>query len=137
MERLNARKESVKKALDKFGHTLQKFETKDNQFIEYDELRDSLIQRFEFSVDTFWKFLMLYITDDLKVIIEQASPKQVFQKALELKLLTPNEYTQCVKMIDDRNLTSHTYNEKLAQAISKNLPDYYKALHAAFNRLEQ
>ena len=37
------------------------------------ELRDSAIQRFKYSIDSFWKFLKLYIQDHLKMSVESAA----------------------------------------------------------------
>ena len=136
MEKLNKQKVAVTKALKKFGYTSQKFVAHQPKSTEeYEELRDSLIQRFEFSTDIFWKFLMLYMTDSLEITVEVASPKQVMRTALEHKLLTPEEYNLCIKMINDRNLTSHTYNEELAEEISQTLPTYSELLHELLKKL--
>lgn len=138
MERLKIRREAVKRALQSLEFSARKFVVVEKDGLEdYRETRDSFIKRFEYSLDTFWKFLMLYMTDVLKVTLDQPSPKRVFQKALEMKLLQQEEYAQCLTMVDDRNMTSHTYNEALAEEISKQLPGYFELMHTIFMRLPE
>ena len=42
-----------------------------------------------------------------------------------------------LRMIDDRNLTTHTYIAELASAISTRLPEYAKRMHEALGSLYQ
>ena len=52
------------------------------------EMRDSTIQRFEYSIDTFWKFLKIYLQDYLKMPTESASPRAILKDALNANLLS-------------------------------------------------
>ncbi len=45
--------------------------------------QDSLIQRFEYTIDGFWKLLKLYLQEREKVSIDVSSPRSVLQKALD------------------------------------------------------
>jgi nucleotidyltransferase substrate binding protein (TIGR01987 family) len=85
-----------------------------------DVVRDSAIQRFEFSFETTWKAAQLY----LRVVhgTEAASPKSVIREAFRVALLSEEETARLLAVTDDRNLTSHTYNEALAQALYERLP---------------
>lgn len=127
MERLKQRYMLTQKefiTLDKAITDFGKSNPKDPYFMA---LRDSLIQRFEYSIDTFWKFLKLYVTE--KHGIETiGSPKVFFKACLDTKIVDNKEYTACIKMIDDRNMSSHTYLEGLAQEISTAIPTYYPIL---------
>lgn len=88
-------------------------------------IRDSLIQRFECSVETCWKLLGQYLKEHYG-IYENGSPKVIFRKALKAKLLTEDEIELSIKMIDDRNLAAHTYKEETVEEIVRRIPDYHK-----------
>ncbi len=45
-------------------------------------------------------------------------------------MLQPAQAEQALAMADDRNLTAHTYNEGLAEAIFKRLPGHLATLEA-------
>ncbi len=69
--------------------------------------RDAPIQRFESSFEAAWK---------------------TAQRFLETGLLSAVETERALAMTDDRSLTAHTYNERLAEAIFKRLPGHLDIL---------
>jgi nucleotidyltransferase substrate binding protein (TIGR01987 family) len=87
-----------------------------------DVVRNAAIQRFEYTFEAVWKAAQLYLRE--KEGLEQGSPKGVVRACLQVGLLTEDESRLAMVMIDDRNLTVHTYNEELAQRIFSNLKDY-------------
>jgi nucleotidyltransferase substrate binding protein (TIGR01987 family) len=93
------------------------------------EVRDSVIQRFEYSIDTFWKFLKVYLQDHLKVTLEATVPRAIIREALTANLLSEQDSLILMKSITSRNETSHTYNESLAQEVVNNIPEYYEVMH--------
>jgi len=75
-------------------------------------LRDSVIQRFEFCWELAWKVLRLKLLEEG---IEALTPREVFREALAARLLHDgNAWSQAQRM---RNLTSHTYDESLAEEV--------------------
>lgn len=75
-------------------------------------IRDSVIQRFEFCWELAWKILKLRLE---MVGIEVLTPRDVFQESLNKGLIRDgNAWSEAQKM---RNLTSHTYDEKLADTV--------------------
>ena len=56
------------------------------------------------------------------------SPKGCFREALSAGLLSLAQVETCLIMTDDRNLTSHTYLEALAERIYGQLPAYLAVL---------
>lgn len=112
MEVVNERLITALKALDRLRNTLEKV-NKDQYALDFDEMRDSLIQRFEFSMDTFWKFLNTYLQEVQGIYFEGfPSPRSTFKAALQNGFLTEEEFRKCISMVEDRNRTSHTYNER-------------------------
>lgn len=88
--------------------------------------RDAAIQRFEYTVEATWKACQRYL--NLVHGITSGSPKQCIRASREVGLLTDSETVGLLGAIDDRNLTSHTYNEILAVTIYSRLQDHFTLL---------
>ncbi len=74
--------------------------------------RDAVIQRFEFTYELAWKTLKAYLeTMDILVL----SPKETLKVAYQQGLLT--EADAWGELHVKRNLTAHTYDEQLAEAM--------------------
>ena len=56
--------------------------------------------------------------------LEIGSPKGVIRGFLQVGLFTEEQTVLALAMVDDRNLTSHTYNEGLAEQICEQLDNY-------------
>ncbi len=80
-----------------------------------DIVSDPAVQRFEFSLETTWKALQHF--PQVVHGMEATSPRSVIQESFQVALLTEEETAPMLAMTDDRNLTSHTYNETLAMAL--------------------
>jgi len=135
MEQLVAKYQLSKTAIDSLGILLDKY--KDLQKLDpIMELvsQESLIKRFEYSIDTLWKYLKLYLQK--KHGIEQKSPKTVFKEFLRLGLLTEKETALALDMVDDRNETSHTYNKETAQEIVTDIPQYYRLMNDIIEKIK-
>ena len=75
-------------------------------------LRDSVIQRFEFTHELAWNMLKLRLEEE---DIFVRTPRETMQTALQAGLIEDgNAWSDLQKM---RNLTSHTYNEDLADDV--------------------
>jgi len=97
--------------------------------------RDAAIQRFEYTFEAFWKALQAYLREVEG--LEGASPKGVIRLAREAGLLGEEEARLALGMVDDRNLTVHTYSESLAWAIFRRLPDYARLMEQVLGRLQR
>jgi nucleotidyltransferase substrate binding protein (TIGR01987 family) len=95
--------------------------------------RDAAIQRFEYTQEAMWRAAQRY----LLVVegLEANSPKGVIRAAATTTMLEEEEARLAFQMIDDRNLTVHTYNEELANAIFSRLGAYAHLLRAWLARL--
>ncbi len=90
--------------------------------------RDAAIQRFEYSFEAVWKAARAYLLEVEG--IDVASPKKVLRTSGEIGLLSDEQVSLGLQMVDDRNLTSHTYHEGLAQRIYERLQSYADLMHA-------
>lgn len=86
--------------------------------------RDGAIQRFEYCYDLAWKTLKQAL--EKRGLFDLNSPKSVFAAAYSEKLID-DEMTWSV-IIAKRNLSVHTYNQKLADSLFAELPLYYKEM---------
>jgi len=134
MEILELKIKAVSQALGKLKEVLDMF--KENKYSDmYKVTRDFLIQRFEFGFDTFWRHFKEYLRDNRKVVVEFLSHNKTFRTCFEQKVITDNERNILTDSTRDRNLTSHTYNEKLAEQISKRIVEYYQVMRVVVDRL--
>jgi nucleotidyltransferase substrate binding protein (TIGR01987 family) len=84
---------------------------------------DAIIQRFEFCYELMWKSIKACL--ELQGV-EATSPRDVFQKAYAQKWI--NDEKLWLSMLNDRNLTSHTYHEAIATEITSHVPNYLKEM---------
>ena len=78
-----------------------------------DIVRDSVIQRFEFTVELSWKALARRLKNE--GLAEAFTPKAAIREGARLGFLDDPE--AWLGFLDDRNLSSHTYKEDLAERV--------------------
>ena len=115
MEKIQERINTAQRALTKLHELAVQPDLSDVE-------RDALIQRFEFSFELLWKCAKeyLYVVEG----IDAASPKKVIRCCRELGLLDDEQTREALQMADDRNLTTHTYDETFAQAVVERIRRY-------------
>ena len=92
-----------------------------------------VIQGFEFTLEVFWK-LFKYLAEQKGYQID--SPRSSLSAALSMGLIE-NEQTW-VKMLKDRNETSHIYNEIVAQGIySRAVKEYLIEFQHSMKRVDK
>lgn len=97
---------------------------------------DSIIKRFEYTYESFWKFLKKYL-ERVKQEQDINSPRKVFYAAVKLEICTSDEGDIFLDMIDDRNETAHTYNIEAARIIISDVPRYYSAMMDVIQRYNE
>ncbi|MBS1986428.1 nucleotidyltransferase substrate binding protein [Candidatus Dependentiae bacterium] len=94
---------------------------------------DSVIQRFEYCYESFWKFLKLYL-QHVHLIEDVLSSKKVFRACVKAEICSLEEGNIFIDMVDSRNETSHTYNIESARIILSVVPKYHCAMIAVIQR---
>ena len=89
---------------------------------------DAMIQRFEFCTELSWKLMKKYLDDNL--VIEHTSPRSVVKEAYKQGLIEDGEIW--LDILEDRNLTSHTYDEITANKIRDNIINNYLNVFESF-----
>jgi nucleotidyltransferase substrate binding protein (TIGR01987 family) len=93
---------------------------------EGDLVRDAVIQRFEFTFELVWKSLKLYLE---RQGLDCGGPRSTFKKAFTEGLIdSTDEADVWMLMLEDRNLTSHAYDEALARRIYQHVVENYVTL---------
>lgn len=98
-----------------------------------DIVRDSAIQRFEFTLDLSWKLMKAFLEEKYGIVC--ASPKECFREAYRQGVIEYDE--NWIKFVDMRNETVHTYREEMADKIYQQLPnafEYFKKLEEIIDK---
>lgn len=74
-----------------------------------------MLQRFEFTFELFWKALRIHLSENEG--IEVSSPKGALKEAFRQGLILEGEEQPSVRMLEDRNLSTHVYDEQQAAEI--------------------
>lgn len=98
-------------------------------------VRDAAIQRFEYTHETVWKAAQTCLAESEGE--RHGSPKSVYRACFRAGLLDEEQGRLAIEMVDDRNRTSHTYKESIAQDIYGRLPGYAALMRALLDRLGQ
>ena len=96
-------------------------------------VRDACIQRFEFTFETSWKAIQ---ADAFAEGVSCASPRDCLRAAFRLGILDKDE-PAWLHMVEDRNRTSHVYDEDVAVAIRDALPGYALLFSALLSKLQE
>jgi nucleotidyltransferase substrate binding protein (TIGR01987 family) len=83
--------------------------------------RAGMIQFFEMSFELAWKTLQDYL--QYQGVLEIKTPRAVIKKAFEVGLIRDGE--TWLRALEDRNLTSHTYNEETAGEVEELIREIY------------
>ena len=101
-------------------------------------IRDSVIQRFEYTFEFTVKFIRRYIEQNYSNIsnYDSSNFRNVIRTALQLSIISKS-FDDWIKYRDARNKTSHGYNEKAAEEVylvSKEFLDEAKFVYQALKQ---
>ena len=119
-KRWNERISDYKNALERLKEAIEESKT-----INSSTIRDGVIQRFEFTLELSWKVMKYFLNSE--GLTEAKAPRSTIRAGFN------NEIIQNAKlwidMIEDRNLTTHTYSQSTSDEIyEKIVNSYYKEL---------
>jgi len=118
-----------KKLLEKFDNYRKSVERL-QEALERDEadelVLDAVIQRFEFTYELSWKLLKAYLA--YNGIADVRTPREAFKEGFAVGVIDEGDIW--IEMLDDRNITLHTYNQTEAREIyNKIRQKYYQILN--------
>ena len=88
------------------------------------------IQRFEFVFELVWKTLKLFLAEEG---IEVNTPRAAIRAAFAARLLA-NEQTW-LNLLEARNLSSHTYNDEVAQRVYATISESFAEIESVPSRI--
>jgi nucleotidyltransferase substrate binding protein (TIGR01987 family) len=90
--------------------------------------KEGIIQRFEFTLELAWKTLKDKMEFD-GLLLERISPRMVVKEAYKSKYI--DDIETWLKMINDRNLLSHTYDLGVFEQVIPDIQQKYTPLLSA------
>ncbi len=117
---INDKIKQLEKVFENLKIIIDAYEKEKDRIIK-DGLRDSIIQRFEFVTELSWKLMKKYLDENL--VLEVYSPRSVIKESYKQDLIENGELW--LDILEDRNLTSHTYDENTANRIKDNIVNKY------------
>ena len=130
MDKFDTKLENFHRALLRLQEGLAGYdEAQDKQLA-----RDGIIQRFEFTCELAWKTVREWLLDQGHV--ELNSPKSVMRQAFADGLVSDND--SWISLLNDRNRTSHIYDENTAEQIFQRIRQQYASLfEELFSKMSQ
>lgn len=111
--------EELKVAILKFSNAVVSL--KEGTALAKNDLeKDGVIQRFEFTIELFWKTVKIYLQEQG---IVTKTPKESLKSAFSIGLLKDEE--TMLNMLEDRNKTSHLYNKEVSEKIFQRIKNQY------------
>ncbi|MEE0926667.1 MAG: nucleotidyltransferase substrate binding protein, partial [Bacteroidales bacterium] len=121
---------NYRKALEKFNQAVDIISNKLEWGEEIDDLlEEGLIQRFEYTHELAWKVMKDYAQYQGYTNIQGS--RDAFRKAFEMGII---ENEAWMESINDRNLTSHNYDDETVTEILKAIIDTYALLFNDFEK---
>lgn len=121
--------ETFKKALTTLGEALDAHaQDEGDSFI-----RDASIQRFEYSFELCWKACKVFLLERFGT--NAPSPKECFRALRVNNLVSDAETEKLLQMVDDRNKTTHTYDEVFAKQLIERIKEYHAVMQGVFDRV--
>lgn len=108
------------KPYQNFELSLKKLEEFISTYDKSEKDRAAIIKAFEFVFEQSWKAIQKIAINEG---VDIGSPKKAFSFALQQKWISSEQVW--LKILEDRNLTTHTYKEALAHEVSDRIISMY------------
>jgi nucleotidyltransferase substrate binding protein (TIGR01987 family) len=118
-----------------FELAFEKLEDFSNSFDGSEIHAAGIIQAFEFTFEQCWKALQKKAGSEG---LSLSSPKKCFEWAMSSGLIDAVDESNWLLMLADRNLTSHTYREAMAEKVRLNIFSVHKkSFSMLLNRMKK
>ncbi len=94
---------------------------------------DGTVQRFEFTIELFWKALKRLL--EYGGIFDARNPRAVLKRAYAEHWLDDEQ--AWIDMLNDRDLLSHLYSEQVAMDVYPRIPAYLARMRSVYERLNR
>lgn len=122
---------NYRKALHKLGQAVDIVSEKMDWGEEVDDLlQEGLIQRFEYTHELAWKVMKDYA--EYQGYTDVKGSRDAFRKGLEMGIIDSQQW---MESIEDRNQTSHNYDDETANEIYEAVVTEYYPLFVKFEKV--
>ncbi len=114
----------IKQRFNDFDHALERLKEVLNEDPKKTSIVvDATIKRFEFTFELSWKLLQVVLAFEA---IDVQTPRAIIKEAFQKGLIQNGD--EWIQMLEDRNKTSHIYDEIQANAIYQKIKNKYCSL---------
>jgi nucleotidyltransferase substrate binding protein (TIGR01987 family) len=115
----------LKTAIERFGEMLEAYRHNDQRPpLEREAVQDSLIKRFEYTLETAWKACKRHLEEEGFAEAATGSPKSIIRLAAQRNLVSnPDAWFEYLQFRQD---TSHDYSSDKAETVLDITEDFYK-----------
>lgn len=99
-------------------------------------IRDAVIQRFEYTYSLTLKFISRFLKNMMPEQVDSLTFNDIIREANKFGFLLSNLEKWTIYR-QKRNLSSHTYNEEIAQSVIAIVKDFRDETHYVLNRLKE
>ena len=122
---------NYRKALTKLSQAVSIVTGQQNAQEDVDNLmKEGLIQRFEYTHELAWKVMKDYA--EYQGYTEVRGSRDAFRQALQMGIIDDAGW---IESIEDRNLTSHNYDEEVAEEVYQAIVHKYYPLFLRFEQV--
>ena len=124
---------ALENSIKRLGEVLDRYKNAKND----DVIRDSVIQRFEFTYSIALKTLRKYFIERAFIVddVNKFSFNDMIRTASQMNLIK-SDLEKWTKFREMRNLTSHTYDENVALQVVSIVPDFYEEISFLLKNLK-
>ena len=124
---------ALENSIKRLGEVLDRYKNAKND----DVIRDSVIQRFEFTYSIALKTLRKYFIERAFIVddVNKFSFNDMIRTASKMNLIK-SDLEKWTKFREMRNLTSHTYDENVALQVVSIVPDFYEEISFLLKNLK-
>ncbi|WP_320045970.1 nucleotidyltransferase substrate binding protein [uncultured Ilyobacter sp.] len=123
-KRWDERLSDYRNALERLKEAIE-----ESKVINSSTVRDGVIQRFEFTLELSWKLMKYFLNSE--GITEAVAPRSTIRSGFSNGII--EDAKLWIDMIEDRNLTTHTYSQSVSDEIyEKIISSYYRELEVFY-----
>ena len=130
---------SLEKAVASLERALKfadKMSAGSTEYEEIEIIKAGVIQNFEFTYELCWKFMKRWIEENVSPdIVDGVTRKELFRLSAENRLIVDVE--EWMEYHKSRNLTSHTYDEEVAERVYQTAVKFLSGAKDFLERLEK
>lgn len=122
------------KKFDNFKNSLRVLKTVNHNLLEENEMyRTGVIGQFNLTFELAWKTLQAVLKSNSVMGAETGSPREIVK--LGFKFGFVNEEEAWIKILKDRNVSVHVYNEDVVEEVIRHIVEIYIPAFENFSKI--